>query len=308
MMPARRATSAECVQHVLAVAGAELQPAHQPEDLGMQIVQPELEGDRLAFLAHRLVGLVLDLLRRPPRCAPGGCGRRRSAARSPACAISRRYGSKPERMIAPGVSSTIRSTPVASSSARMLRPSRPMMRPFRSSLGRSTTETVVSIACSAAQRWMASVMYCLARSAAVSRASASRRLSRFAASCRASPSICLSSSSLASSAVRLATRSSSCCCCATSCSYLAAAGGGCLLALGQRLRRAPAGPSRAARSAACRSASAASRRASVCSSVCACCRSCARLALGVDRAARAPFPWRRAALPSCGSRRRARRP
>ena len=53
-------------------------------------------------------------------------------------------------MIAPGVSSTIRSTPVASSSARMLRPSRPMMRPFRSSLGRSTTETVVSIACSAA--------------------------------------------------------------------------------------------------------------------------------------------------------------
>ena len=48
-------------------------------------------------------------------------------------------------MIAPGVSSTIRSTPVASSSARMLRPSRPMMRPFRSSLGRSTTDTVVSI-------------------------------------------------------------------------------------------------------------------------------------------------------------------
>ena len=73
-------------------------------------------------------------------------------SRSIACfAISRRYGSKPERMMAPGVSSTIRSTPVASSSARMLRPSRPMMRPFRSSLGRSTTDTVVSIACSAAR-------------------------------------------------------------------------------------------------------------------------------------------------------------
>ena len=72
-------------------------------------------------------------------------------SRSIACfAISRRYGSKAERMIAPGVSSTIRSTPVASSSARMLRPSRPMMRPLRSSLGRSTTETVVSTACSAA--------------------------------------------------------------------------------------------------------------------------------------------------------------
>ena len=37
-------------------------------------------------------------------------------------------------------------TPVASSRARMFRPSRPMMRPFRSSLGRSTTETVVSMA------------------------------------------------------------------------------------------------------------------------------------------------------------------
>ena len=85
-------------------------------------------------------------------------------SRSIACrAISRRYGSKPERMIAPGVSSTIRSTPVAISSARMLRPSRPMMRPFRSSLGRSTTDTVVSMACSGALRWMASVTSCLAR-------------------------------------------------------------------------------------------------------------------------------------------------
>src|SRR3712207_8991792 len=45
-----------------------------------------------------------------------------------------------ERMIAPGVSSTISSTPVAVSSARMLRPSRPMIRPLRSSLGKSTTE------------------------------------------------------------------------------------------------------------------------------------------------------------------------
>ena len=48
-------------------------------------------------------------------------------------------------MMAPGVSSTISSTPVASSSARMLRPSRPMIRPFKSSLGRSTTETVVDV-------------------------------------------------------------------------------------------------------------------------------------------------------------------
>ena len=51
---------------------------------------------------------------------------------------------KPERMTASGVSSMIRSMPVAVSSARILRPSRPMMRPFISSLGRLTTDTVVS--------------------------------------------------------------------------------------------------------------------------------------------------------------------
>ena len=53
---------------------------------------------------------------------------------------------------ASGVSSMIRSTPVAVSSARMLRPSRPMMRPFISSLGSGTTLTVVSLQWSAAQR------------------------------------------------------------------------------------------------------------------------------------------------------------
>ena len=116
----------------------------------------------------------------------------------------------------------------------MLRPSRPMMRPFRSSLGRSTTETVVSIACSAPQRWMASVMYCLARSTAVSRASASSRFSRFAESCRASLSICRISSSFASSAVRPATRSSSCLLLRDELLVLVGGGGGGLLALGQR--------------------------------------------------------------------------
>ena len=50
------------VQHVLPVAGAEFQPAHEPQDLRMEIVEPELERHRGAFLAHRLVGFVLDLL------------------------------------------------------------------------------------------------------------------------------------------------------------------------------------------------------------------------------------------------------
>ena len=59
-------------------------------------------------------------------------------------AISRRTGLKVEMVMASGVSSMIRSTPVSVSIARMLRPSRPMMRPFISSFGRSTTETVAS--------------------------------------------------------------------------------------------------------------------------------------------------------------------
>jgi hypothetical protein len=67
-------------------------------------------------------------------------------------ATSRRTGSKPDSTTASGVSSMMRSTPVACSSARMLRPSRPMMRPFISSEGRLTTETVVSAVWSAAMR------------------------------------------------------------------------------------------------------------------------------------------------------------
>ena len=45
---------------------------------------------------------------------------------------------------ASGVSSMMRSTPVAASSARTLRPSRPMMRPFMSSDGSGTVATVRS--------------------------------------------------------------------------------------------------------------------------------------------------------------------
>ena len=180
----------------------------------------------------------------------------------------------------------------------MLRPSRPMMRPLRSSLGRSTTETVVSIACSAPQRWIASVMYCLARSTAVSRASASSRFSRLAESWRASPSICLISSSLASSAVRPATRSSSCLCCATSCSHFGGRRGGAVLAFAERLvaagqlllepldRRLPLGGRRLAPGQRLLER---------------------RRLLAVVRApgarppsgCRAPSPWPRAALPSC---------
>ncbi len=57
-------------------------------------------------------------------------------------AISRRIGLWHEITTASGVSSMMISTPVAASMARMLRPSRPMIRPFISSLGSASTETV----------------------------------------------------------------------------------------------------------------------------------------------------------------------
>ena len=85
-------------------------------------------------------------------------------------AASRRTGSKHESTTASGVSSTIRLTPVVASNARMLRPSRPMMRPFMSSLGRANTETVDSAVCSDATRWIAIVTILRARSSPSSRA------------------------------------------------------------------------------------------------------------------------------------------
>ena len=95
----------------------------------------------------------------------------------------------------------IRSTPVAASSARMLRPSRPMMRPFRSSEGSSTTETVASTTVSEASRWMAIPMIRRAFWVACSVASSSIRRMRPAASSRASFSTDLTRSRLASTAV-----------------------------------------------------------------------------------------------------------
>ena len=65
------------LQQVLRVARAELELADQAGQLRVQPRQPEIEGRLLA----RLLALLLDLARWPsrpsPRCAWGGCGRRR---------------------------------------------------------------------------------------------------------------------------------------------------------------------------------------------------------------------------------------
>ena len=117
-------------------------------------------------------------------------------------AISRRTGSKPDRTTVSGVSSMIRSTPVACSRARMLRPSRPMIRPFISSLGRWTTVTVCSAVWSAATRCIAVTMISRARSPASSRARRSMDRASLTASCSASSRIASSRIPLASSADR----------------------------------------------------------------------------------------------------------
>ena len=78
-------------------------------------------------------------------------------------ATSRRIPSNDESTTALGVSSMMKSTPVRCSSARMFRPSRPMMRPFMSSDGSSTSVTVVSAAALAATRCSASATRLRAR-------------------------------------------------------------------------------------------------------------------------------------------------
>ena len=63
----------------------------------------------------------------------------------------------------------MRLTPVTDSKARMLRPSRPMILPFMSSLGSANTLTVDSAVCSLATRWIAIVTILRARSSPSSR-------------------------------------------------------------------------------------------------------------------------------------------
>ena len=127
-------------------------------------------------------------------------------------ATSRRMPSNDESTTACGVSSMITSTPVRCSSARILRPSRPMMRPFMSSEGSSISETVVSEAWLAATRWRASATRLRARRFASARASSSACRTRRASSWRTSSSDRSSMCALASLTVIPEMRSSSVIC------------------------------------------------------------------------------------------------
>ena len=104
----------------------------------------------------------------------------------------------------------ISSTPVKVSRVLILRPSRPMMRPFISSFGSCTTDTVVSATWSAAHRWMAVTTKSLAFLSASSFALFSSSLISFAVSCFTSSSTDFKRYSFACSEVRPEIRSSSC--------------------------------------------------------------------------------------------------
>ena len=123
-------------------------------------------------------------------------------------AASRRTGSKLLSTTASGVSSMMMLTPVAASNARMLRPSRPMIRPFMSSLGRAKTLTVDSAVCSEATRWIAIVRILRARSSPSSRACCSISRTCAMAERLASSTTWATNSSRASEDVMPAIRSS----------------------------------------------------------------------------------------------------
>ena len=112
----------------------------------------------------------------------------------------------------------MKSIPVRFSSARMLRPSRPMMRPFMSSLESCTTETVVSAAWLAARRCMATARIERTRRSASRLVSSSTWRSTFTASWRAWSSTSLTSCWRACAALRPETRSSARSCSRRRCS------------------------------------------------------------------------------------------
>ena len=156
----------QVVEDVLPVAGAELELAEQPHQLRVERraraprASPARPPPRFArrsrpWRARSVSSISAGLIR------PSAISRSRVIR-----AISRRTPSKLESITADGVSSMITSTPVSFSSARMLRPSRPMIRPFISSLGSSTRRVVLSPACLAASRCIATERMLRARRSA----------------------------------------------------------------------------------------------------------------------------------------------
>ena len=155
----------QVLEHVLPVRGPVAQGAQDRDQRGVQV------GD--AHLGHGVLGgpqaQGLDLARLRSCTSSIRAGWIRPSLTSSVKvirAVSRRTGSKQDSSTDSGVSSIITLTPVTCSKARMLRPSRPMIRPFMSSPGRCTADTTDSEVCSEATRWMAPTTIIWARALA----------------------------------------------------------------------------------------------------------------------------------------------
>ena len=173
-MPASVADLDGVLQHVLAVAGAVMQAAQQLHQLGMQAADAGLQARRarprrLMMAVHLAAGLLHHLLDVGGMDAAVGDELFQRQPRDLAAdRLEAGDGDGFGRIVDDEIDTGQRSPVV-----RMLRPSRPMMRPFISSLGRGTTLTVISATWSAAQRWMAVATISRARWSASSLARAS---------------------------------------------------------------------------------------------------------------------------------------
>jgi hypothetical protein len=206
MMPATCAVSIRCLSTFWPVRRPVAQPAQQRDQLGVHVGDADLDRAR----PRRPGGTALDLALGRVEDLSMRCGWMpavETSFSSVSRPTSRRTGSKQESSTGLGVSSMIRLTPVTDSNARMLRPSRPMIRPFISSAGRCSTLTTLSAVCSLATRWIASTTTARARVSAVARASFSMSRTSSAASRLACASIESISSVRAASAVSPAMRS-----------------------------------------------------------------------------------------------------
>ena len=139
------------LQHVLTIAGAELQPAQQLHQLMVDAMHVRFKDGLLARLADLVVHLALGLIdhfldARRMNAAVGDELFQRNSRNLTADGVKRGHDNGFRRIVDDEIDAGHRS------SVRMLRPSRPMMRPFMSSFGRDTTETVVSATWSLAQR------------------------------------------------------------------------------------------------------------------------------------------------------------
>ena len=182
---------------VLAVRGAELQPPENFDDLRMQAGYTRIVSGLFAGFDDRAVHFLLLVLENFLNMCRVDAPIQDQFGERSAWPLPVRTGSKQEMVTASGVSSTITSTPAACSKAWILRPLRPMMRPFISSEGIFTTEVVTSATWSDATRWMAAAISLRARLSPSSRASVSICRMMRAISARASFSTSASSTSRA---------------------------------------------------------------------------------------------------------------